>query len=159
LFVSDLAAATRLPPSSVRAALWTLLRRGLATNDRFDVIRRGEGAVVGARSEEPPPRLTSGLLSPLRKTASRRPSSALPEGRWALIPWGQSDVETQAVYQAELLLQRFGIVARELALLESDLLPWRVLYEVLSRMELAGTVRRGYFVEGLHGAQFALPEA
>jgi ATP-dependent Lhr-like helicase len=37
--------------------------------------------------------------------------------------------------------------------------PWRVLYEVLSRMELAGEVRRGYFVEGLSGAQFALPEA
>jgi ATP-dependent Lhr-like helicase len=39
------------------------------------------------------------------------------------------------------------------------MLPWRVLYEVLSRMELAGEVRRGYFVEGLSGAQFALPEA
>ena len=37
--------------------------------------------------------------------------------------------------------------------------PWRVLYEVLSRMELTGAVRRGYFVEGLSGAQFALPEA
>jgi ATP-dependent helicase Lhr and Lhr-like helicase len=37
--------------------------------------------------------------------------------------------------------------------------PWRVLYEVLSRMEMTGEVRRGYFVEGLHGAQFALPEA
>ena len=39
------------------------------------------------------------------------------------------------------------------------LLPWRVLYEVLSRMEMAGSVRRGYFAEGLSGAQFALPEA
>jgi ATP-dependent helicase Lhr and Lhr-like helicase len=37
--------------------------------------------------------------------------------------------------------------------------PWRILYEILSRMELAGDVRRGYFVEGLSGAQFALPEA
>jgi len=37
--------------------------------------------------------------------------------------------------------------------------PWRVLYEILSRLELAGEVRRGYFVEGLSGAQFALPEA
>jgi ATP-dependent Lhr-like helicase len=39
------------------------------------------------------------------------------------------------------------------------LLPWRVLYEVLSRLELAGEVRRGYFVEGLTGAQFARPDA
>jgi ATP-dependent Lhr-like helicase len=39
------------------------------------------------------------------------------------------------------------------------MLPWRVLYEVLSRMEMSGTVRRGYLVEGLSGAQFAIPEA
>jgi len=50
-------------------------------------------------------------------------------------------------------------VARELALLDPWMPPWRVLYEVLSRMELGGEVRRGYFVEGLSGAQFALPEA
>ncbi len=37
--------------------------------------------------------------------------------------------------------------------------PWRVLYEVLSRLELTGEVRRGYFVEGLSGAQFAQPDA
>jgi len=61
--------------------------------------------------------------------------------------------------QALLLLQRYGVAARELALLDPWLQPWRILYEVLSRMELAGEVRRGYFVEGLSGAQFALPEA
>jgi ATP-dependent Lhr-like helicase len=43
--------------------------------------------------------------------------------------------------------------------MDPSILPWRLLYEVLSRMELAGEVRRGYFVEGLSGAQFALPEA
>ena len=75
------------------------------------------------------------------------------------LPWGRPEPEAHAVAQASLLLQRYGIVARELALLDPWLLPWRVLYEVLSRMELAGEVRRGYFVEGLSGAQFALPEA
>ena len=58
-----------------------------------------------------------------------------------------------------MLLDRYGIVARELALLDPWMPPWRVLYEVLSRMELTGEARRGYFVEGLSGAQFALPEA
>ena len=82
-----------------------------------------------------------------------------PEGRWSLLPWGQPDPEAQAVCQAALLLQRYGVVARELALLDPWMPPWRVLYEVLSRMELAGDVRRGYFVEGLSGPQFALPEA
>src|SRR5207244_3463189 len=46
-----------------------------------------------------------------------------------------------------------------LAALDPALPPWRVLYEVLSRLEMAGEVRRGYFVEGLSGAQFAMPEA
>jgi ATP-dependent Lhr-like helicase len=75
------------------------------------------------------------------------------------VPWGRPEPEAHAVAQASLLLERYGIVARELALFDPWLLPWRVLYEVLSRMELAGEVRRGYFVEGLSGAQFALPEA
>ena len=93
-------------------------------------------------------------LSLRRRVASRR-----PEGRWSLIPWGRPDPETHAVFLASVLLQRYGVAARELALLDPAMVPWRVLYEVLSRMELAGEVRRGYFVEGLSGAQFALPEA
>ena len=68
-------------------------------------------------------------------------------------------METQALFLAGVLLERYGIVSRELALLDEMMPPWRVLYEVLSRLELAGEVRRGYFVEGLAGAQFALPEA
>src|SRR5207247_7148549 len=47
-FVTDLAAEMGLPPSTVRAALWTLLRQGWVTNDRFDVIRRGEETVSAA---------------------------------------------------------------------------------------------------------------
>jgi ATP-dependent Lhr-like helicase len=76
-----------------------------------------------------------------------------------LLPWGRPETEALAVFQAELLLHRYGIAARELALMDPTLLPWRILYEVYSRMELAGEVRRGYFVEGLSGAQFALPGA
>ncbi len=153
-FVSDLAQITGLAPSAVRAALWTLLRLRLVTNDRFDVIRKGEEGFIAAgdgRNHFParPPTLSS-----LRRRSVQR-----PEGRWSLIPWGRPDAATSAVYLATVLLQRYGIVARELALVDPWMLPWRLLYEVLSRMELAGEVRRGYFVEGLSGAQFALPEA
>ena len=56
-----------------------------------------------------------------------------------------------------MLLQRYGVVARELALLDPGMPPWRVLYEVLSRLELAGEVRRGYFVEGLSGRSSPCP--
>jgi len=63
------------------------------------------------------------------------------------------------VLHAGLLLQRHGIVSREMAALDPAAPPWRILYEVFSRTELAGEVRRGYFAEGLSGAQFALPDA
>ena len=149
-FVTDLAQHTALPPSAVRAALWALLRRQLVTNDHFDVVRRGEP--TEAASAEPDARRVRLLRTPRRAPRS-------PEGRWSLLAWGHPETEAHAVFQASLLLRRYGIVARELALLDAGMLPWRVLYEVLSRMELAGDVRRGYFVEGLSGAQFALPEA
>ncbi len=76
-----------------------------------------------------------------------------------MVAWGHPEPETLALLSARLLLRRYGVVARELAIMDSGLPPWRVLYEVLTRLELAGEVRRGYFAEGLSGAQFALPEA
>jgi ATP-dependent Lhr-like helicase len=133
--------------------LWALLRRSLAANDRFDVVRHGEEpAPVAPAPAQAALRLPS--LRDLRRRVDRR-----TEGRWAALAWGRPEAEAQAVFQAGLLLNRYGVVARELALMDPWLPPWRVLYEVLSRMELAGEVRRGYFVEGLSGAQFALPEA
>jgi ATP-dependent Lhr-like helicase len=154
-FVSDLAQQTAKTPSSVRAALWALLRRGLVSNDRFDAIRKGEDRdAPGAERGAPRTAMIRGSRAAFR---AARPSR--PEGRWSLLPWGRPEPEAHAVAMASLLLTRYGIVARELALLDPWMPPWRVLYEVLSRMELGGEVRRGYFVEGLSGAQFALPEA
>jgi ATP-dependent helicase Lhr and Lhr-like helicase len=155
-FLTDLAADTGLSPDAVRASLGKLLRRSLVTNDRFDVIRQGEPAARGA---EDGGSRAGALTRPPGLRDLRRRRTGRPEGRWALLPWGRPEPEALAVAQASLLLERYGVGARELALLDPWLLPWRVLYEVLSRMELAGEVRRGYFVEGLSGAQFALPEA
>lgn len=151
-FVLDLAQNTGLAPSAVRAALWTLLRRRLVTNDHFDVIRRGENAMT-------PPVTDPAVRASLRLRPASARQRTNPEGRWSSIPWGHPEPEAHVVYQATLLLRRYGIVAREMAALDASMPPWRILYEVLSRMELAGDVRRGYFVEGLSGAQFALPEA
>jgi ATP-dependent Lhr-like helicase len=154
-FLADLAVESGLSPSAARSGLWTLIRRSLVTNDRFDVIRQGEGpapAMTAPASTRAVVRLPS--LRDLRRGVDRR-----TEGRWSALSWGRPEPEAKAVFQARLLLERYGIVAREMALLDPWMPPWRVLYEVLSRMELAGDVRRGYFVEGLSGAQFALPEA
>jgi len=160
LFVTEMVQHTGLTPGCVRAALWDLVRRGLLTNDSFDVIRRGEEtrAEVAAPSGDADIGRRSRLPALSRSPQSRRRAPQRPEGRWSLVPWGQPDVEAHAVHMADVLLQRYGVVARELALMDPWMPPWRILYEVLSRMEMAGTVRRGYFVEGLSGAQFALLE-
>src|SRR5262249_26339896 len=89
----------------------------------------------------------------------RAPRTSHPEGRWSTLSWGRPEAEARALFLATVLLERFGVGARGLAQRAPLLPPRLVLYEVLSRMELAGEVRRGYFVEGLSGAQFALPEA
>ncbi len=160
LFVTELATATGLAPSVVRDALGQLLQRALVTNDHLDVVRRGpQEALTDQTSSNHARGLGRQGVMRVSLRSLRRQAAFQPEGRWATIAWGQPDAETQAIFHASCLLQRYGIVARELALLDPWLLPWRILYEVLARMELSGEVRRGYFVEGLSGAQFALPEA
>ena len=84
-------------------------------------------------------------------------------GRWYLLhtPGIIGDplsMEEQAAAQALQLLERYGIVARECHARE-DLLPWAVLASEFQRMEMRGDIRRGYFVEGLSGMQYALPGA
>jgi ATP-dependent Lhr-like helicase len=151
LFVTDLAVELGLAPSTVRTALGSLACCGLATNDLYDVVRRGEPIASAA----PAPR----SRMPLRPRASARRPLAAPEGRWSLLKWGQPDLETQALAAVQRLLDRYGVVSREIAALDECMPAWRILYEILSRLELSDAVRRGYFVEGLSGAQFALPEA
>jgi ATP-dependent Lhr-like helicase len=155
-FLVDIAADLGISPGEARSALGELVRRCLATNDRFDAIRMQSVSTSAGRlavAREP-------WGADANRSASRsRRAPQRPEGRWSAIAWGRPEPEARAVAQAGLLLERYGIVSRELALLDPWLLPWRILYEVLSRMELAGEVRRGYFAEGLSGAQFALPDA
>jgi ATP-dependent Lhr-like helicase len=158
-FLTDLAADLGMSPGTARTALGVLMARCLVTNDRYDVIRTGGGPVAEALGESESLRAPSRPVLISRSLRANRRATLKPEGRWSVVPWGHPEPEALAVAQAALLLERYGIAARELALLDPWLLPWRVLYEVLSRMELAGDVRRGYFVEGLSGAQFAQPEA
>jgi ATP-dependent Lhr-like helicase len=153
-YAAELAGHLRLPEGPARTALWELMRHGLVTNDRFEVARRGEPPVEA----EPRFRTHRELTSFLRRS-THRPVRSVPEGRWSQLAWGQPDAETRAIVFANVLLERHGIVSREMAGLDPAAPAWRILYEVFSRMELAGELRRGYFVEGLSGAQFALPEA
>jgi ATP-dependent Lhr-like helicase len=156
-FLMELVQQVGLSPGSARAALWGLLRRGWLTNDRLDLIRRGEESAAVGATDGPVHHALRPSLSRVHRV--RRRAMQGTEGRWSLLPWGQPDPEAHAVHMAAVLLQRYGVVARELPVMDPWMPPWRVLYQVLSRMDLAGQVRRGYFVEGLSGTQFALPEA
>jgi ATP-dependent Lhr-like helicase len=93
-----------------------------------------------------------------------RPAPAATAGRWALVHrpgvlGPARSLDELAERQARVLLARYGVVARDCLEREAGLLEWARLYPVFQRLELRGEVRRGYFILGLAGAQFAVPEA
>jgi ATP-dependent Lhr-like helicase len=67
--------------------------------------------------------------------------------------------EERATEIARYWLDRYGIVSREIWRRERPLTGWRAIYRELKRLEFRGEIRRGYFVRGLSGAQFASPSA
>jgi ATP-dependent Lhr-like helicase len=80
-------------------------------------------------------------------------------GRWSLLPAVETDPTRRAHTQAEVLLDRHGVVIRGAVLSERTPGGFAGVYRVLSTFEETGRCRRGYFVEGLGAAQFALPGA
>ena len=134
-------------PEETLEALWDLVWAGRVTNDTFEPVR----AFVSKRT-----RKTSGR----RTLSSRFPAHA--SGRWSLtsrlVHRGPSETERHAAW-AELLLDRYGVVTRSTVLSEGFPGGFSALYPVYSHMEETGRIRRGYFVEGLGGSQFALPGA
>jgi ATP-dependent Lhr-like helicase len=93
---------------------------------------------------------------------SRSGAAAQVQGRWSLTtPLFAATVDPAARRRAlgELLLERYGILTREQVLAEGIPGGFSAIYAELSQLETLGTARRGYFVEGLGGAQFALPGA
>jgi len=153
-FWSDLLAdvsASAGEPAELQEALWDLVWAGEVTNDAFAPLRA--------------PRLSLAPQArhPGRRFARRRrPGAPQVQGRWSLTAplfaeAPQHGPRMRAI--AELLLERYGIVTRETVLAEGIPGGFSALYGELANLETLGTARRGYFVEGLGGAQFALPAA
>ncbi len=144
VFFHELTRTTGAFPPDVLEALWELVWSGEATNDTLAPLRSR------ARGEEK--RGRPGL------TGSRiLPGS---EGRWSLLAPLTTPTETErrtALVRA--LLSRHGVLVREALSIEGIVGGMSAVYDVLRAMEDAGRVRRGYFVEGLGAAQFALPGA
>ena len=154
LFVDQIARSAGLEPSRVRSALSALARRGLATNDRLDPLRTGGDATSAALAAA-----STGQRGRPRLGSFRKPASARPEGRWSLTPTPEADPEASALAWASALLDRYGVLTRETAALDPWAPPWRDLAPWLARAELRGELRRGFFVEGLSGVQYATDES
>jgi ATP-dependent Lhr-like helicase len=134
-------------------ALWDLVWAGEVTNDTLGALRafvRGPG----------------GRRRPARRLPafrSRRHAAPSASGRWSLlVPPATARAPTpteRAKAQAEQLLSRHGILTRAAVLAEGVPGGFAALYPVLRALEETGRVRRGYFVAGLGGSQFAHPGA
>ena len=166
-FLPELVRATGRLPSEVEDGLWELVAAGLVSADGYDNLRA--------------------LVDPKRRRGEGRGRAARPRhaaGRWALLDTGASaaadagprngdagagspdaDDEARRRYEehvarfARQLLDRWGVVCRDLAARETLAPPWRDLLRALRRMEARGEIRGGRFVAGVVGEQFARPDA
>jgi ATP-dependent Lhr-like helicase len=138
-FFQDLVSATKRLPAEVEDALWELLARGLVSADAADNLRV--------------------LQSPKRRKRQKALRRGGP-GRWSLLAPSEAH-EPSALMEkvAGLMLQRYGVVWRDLAQREPLAPPWRDVLRVYRRMEARGEIRGGRFVAGFMGEQYALPEA
>jgi ATP-dependent Lhr-like helicase len=126
------------PLQAVVDAVWDLVWMGLVTNDTFQPLR---------------------ALRARKKTGPRGPSAV--GGRWSAVSElfaGPAPSETEKAHaRAAVLLERYGVVCASTARHEGLVGGFSAVYPVLKVMEDTGRARRGWFVDGLDGAQFAAP--
>jgi len=139
-FFNDLVRATGRLASEVEDAVWELVAAGRITADGFENLRA--------------------LIDPKRRRGEGRGRFSRPRhaaGRWALLERGTGDVDAE--FFAKQLLDRWGVVFRDVLARETLAPAWRDLLVALRRMEARGDIRGGRFVSGFVGEQFARPEA
>ena len=179
----DLEAGVDLSHAELHRALKELVEKGLASCENYQAFlitfqsrQSNSPPNQGIRHSLPLSSKPKGLsFGRYRRYRSRSSSRAdlrkmlqhkrqIQDGRWFLTTsfavMGKRIEDSQRVErQARLLLQRYGILIKEWYRREQGLLNWHPLFQVLKRLEWQGEIRRGYFVSGLSGVQFALPEA
>ncbi len=145
-------------PGETIEALWSLVWRGLITNDSLHALRAYIARPDSNRTQR---RVQTGTVF-----RSRRTTPPTAQGRWSLLPIrAQKGIEggpttTEASHALALqLLNRYGILLREHVRAENIPGGFSAVYDVLKALEESGRIRRGYFVAGLGATQFALPAA
>jgi ATP-dependent Lhr-like helicase len=165
-FFTDLLAELDAPAEALREALWDLVWAGEVTNDAWAPLRAPRLALARGASEH---RTSVQRRFSARRSAVRSRSGAQSQvqGRWSLTAAvfggaareGPAGAAERRRVLAELLLERYGIVTREQVLAEGIKGGFAMLYDTFANLETLGVCRRGYFIEGMGGAQFALPGA
>jgi ATP-dependent Lhr-like helicase len=145
-------------PGETIEALWSLVWRGLITNDSLHALR---AYIARPESARTPRRVQTGVVF-----RSRRTTPPTAQGRWSLLPLrtqkgsGGDVTTTEASHAMSLqLLNRYGVLLREQVAAENVPGGFSAVYDVLKALEESGRIRRGYFVAGLGATQFALPAA
>ena len=139
--------------------MWDLAWAGEATNDAFAPLRAPRLTLARAQRERVRSAARAGRFAARRRGAG---ASAQVQGRWSLTEplfRGAVDPAARRRAVAELMLERYGILTREQVRAEGVPGGFSAIYPELSQLETLGIARRGYFVEGLGGARFALPGA
>ena len=155
-------AQTGIGEQELKAALWELIWAGSVTGDTFAPVRAMLGARPGSRRRSAPAhRLGRGARPPRLSRysvahAQSRATDPTVAGRWSALPVPEPDSTLRAHHQAELLLNRHGVLTRGAVAAEAVPGGFAMLYKVLTTFEEAGRCQRGYFVESLGGAQFAV---
>ncbi|MGZ4871603.1 MAG: DEAD/DEAH box helicase [Candidatus Angelobacter sp.] len=142
-FFADIVRGTDKLKAEIETALWELVAAGLVTADGFDNLRA--------------------LIDPKRRAGQGSGKSNRPRhsaGRWSLLhpPHGE-DSGRSIESVCRVLLERYGVVFRELLVRESMLPRWRDMLISFRRLEDRGEIRGGRFISGFIGEQFALPVA
>lgn len=165
-----------LSDDAVVSALWDLVWAGRVTGDTFAPVRAMiAGGRTAHRQVAKAPRARAPRMSRLGRqgagllgspglnggrygsSAAAAPTPPLAVGRWSALPAPELDPTIHARGTAELLLDRYGVVTRGSVMAENILGGFGLMYKVLARLEEAGRCRRGYFIEHLGAAQFAVP--
>nr|QLK01273.1 ATP-dependent helicase [Micromonospora carbonacea] len=143
--------------AALAAAIWDLVWAGHLTNDTLAPLRAALGGGGAHRSRPAAPRTR--FRRPGRVALPSRSGPPTVAGRWSRLPERDLDPTRRAAALADVLLERHGVVTRGAVVAEQVTGGFAAVYPVLSALEERGAARRGYFVEGLGAAQFAVPGA
>lgn len=147
LFFQELKSQAQLLPAHLDEALRELAARGLVTCDGFAAVRSFVRESKSSRRHSDRSRLGSSMNA--------------PAGRWSRFPGELGELlgEERLTRWCRLLLNRYGVIFRDLLTREACAPGWHELVPILRRMELRGDIRGGRFVLGVAGEQFAAESA